>query len=117
MYKEFNYWSGPCVYLLLSEGHVVYVGQTINLSSRVDAHHKDGRHKGTFDQVLYQPCKIADLNKKEISLIRRYKPSWNKRSGGHTRKKTTVRAYKQQKNRYSYDYKFRHNKLVRINHI
>jgi len=65
----------PCIYFLLDGLEVIYVGQSINLLSRIVGHRRD---KKEFDRILYLPVAQADLNKIEQSWIRKLKPRLNK---------------------------------------
>ncbi len=81
------------VYLLLREGRVVYVGQSVNLFSRVAVHWrvKLGARRGLpmkdrwqppaidFDEVRFKRCAKDALDKEEFALIQRYLPQHNVR--------------------------------------
>lgn len=61
------------VYLLMLNGRIVYVGQSVNVFSRIHQH--VGKKK--FDQVRLLPCKREDLNDLEGFLIRALMPDQN----------------------------------------
>ena len=83
------------VYLLLSAGKIVYVGQSKNVYSRMYAHHnarRRGRRRNgsefltpgdirgmaiPFDQVLVKFIPERDLDLVEAELIQRYRPRFN----------------------------------------
>jgi hypothetical protein len=65
----------PCVYFLIAESAVVYVGQSVNLSARVLSHIK-GKH---FDRVVYLPTSKAELGAVELKFIRALRPKYNAR--------------------------------------
>ena len=64
-----------CVYLLLREGKVVYVGQSKNIYSRIQNH----RRTKDFTHFRILRCHPARLNYWEGKLIFDYKPEYNKR--------------------------------------
>lgn len=64
---------GPCVYFLVSNGSVVYVGQSTNLFMRINSH----KANKAFDRVLYLPCTKESLNTVEAAFIRNLKPVLN----------------------------------------
>lgn len=65
--------SGPCIYFLVENGEVVYVGQSTNLSGRL------GQHVGIkpFDQVFYFLVPEDHLFEVENSLIKFLRPRLN----------------------------------------
>ena len=63
----------PCVYILIKENEVVYVGQSVNLLQRLAQH----REKD-FDAAYYLPIPITDLIKTEKALIQDFNPPLNK---------------------------------------
>ena len=64
-----------CVYLLLREGKVVYVGQSKNIYSRIQSH----RSTKDFTHFRILRCHPVRLNYWEGKLIFDYKPEYNKR--------------------------------------
>ena len=64
-----------CVYLLLREGKVVYVGQSKSIYSRIQNH----RRTKDFTHFRILRCHPARLNYWEGKLIFDYKPEYNKR--------------------------------------
>ena len=64
----------PCVYFLLEGIEIVYVGQSINVSARVNQHTQDK----DFNKVLYMPVVKENLDKVERFFIERLQPKYNK---------------------------------------
>src|SRR5215469_4739254 len=84
------------VYLLLRQGEVVYVGQSVNVLARVNAHWNNLQRvrKGKrpyrsgatyeavpveFDEIRIKRCFPSELDKEELALIQRYLPEKNVR--------------------------------------
>lgn len=67
----------PCVYFLIREQAVIYVGQSRNFSSRIQQH----REK-SFDYALFLPVPVEDLLRVEGEFIRRLRPPLNRKDGG-----------------------------------
>lgn len=63
------------VYCLMNDETVVYVGQTVNLFSRVGDHAKSK----IFDRVFWFKCRAQDVDFIEKALIKYYKPPKNNR--------------------------------------
>ena len=63
----------PCTYFLVSRGTVVYVGQTINLASRIGEHRQDK----LFDRVFHLPTPRHKLDRTERHFIEVFKPKYN----------------------------------------
>ena len=66
--------AGSCVYCLYLDGNVVYVGQTINLTTRL-TNHKASRD---FDSFSFFSCSIDDLDTLEAIKIVELSPPENK---------------------------------------
>jgi hypothetical protein len=66
----------PCVYFLIFEGALVYVGQTRDLNCRVGRHCQKLMSK-PFDAVYYLLVDDKELDPIESTLIRRFKPRLN----------------------------------------
>jgi transcriptional regulator with XRE-family HTH domain len=64
----------PCVYFLIKDDKIVYVGQTHNGLKRIIEHNG----KKDFDRYSVLPCNISKLNKLEEKYILRYRPKYNK---------------------------------------
>lgn len=53
--------SATCgIYFLKCDGEIVYVGQSRSVYGRLSTHKNEGRKK--FDQVIFMPCSVNDLN-------------------------------------------------------
>ena len=63
----------PCIYKLMKDGIVVYVGQTRFGLKRVLSH----LPQKNFDSVELIPCKIEELDQLEIEYICKYQPFLN----------------------------------------
>lgn len=92
---EYSVRDGVCaVYLLSFRGKVVYVGQSLNVFTRIGQHHqhmvrgrkglppyRNGGHEITvviFDHVQIKPCLKRDLEREELALIQQHLPCHNK---------------------------------------
>jgi len=70
----------PCVYFLADAGEVVYVGQSIDLPSRLRAHlSRSAAENGikTFDEVFYLNVQKKELIDVESRFIRALNPKYN----------------------------------------
>lgn len=63
----------PCVYFLMKEGRVVYVGQTVELRRRIKSH----RVEKDFDDVYFMPVPRKNLGAVEADLITSLRPPLN----------------------------------------
>lgn len=63
------------IYFLMRGDQVVYIGQSINVVSRVCTHMREG--KKNFDHFRYMPCDFNDLDKIEASFISMFDPEYN----------------------------------------
>lgn len=59
------------IYFLYKRKKLVYIGQTINLLSRLYSHEID------FDAIRFIPCRQFDLEKYEVRWIKKFKPKNN----------------------------------------
>mgnify|MGYP003124676236 CR=1 FL=1 len=69
----------PGVYFLISKGEVVYVGQSVNVYSRITSHKSRDEYK-RYDEALFLPVPKSDLNDLEVALIHALKPRYNRKS-------------------------------------
>tara|TARA_R100000458_G_scaffold20125_1_gene17890 strand:- start:280 stop:945 length:666 start_codon:yes stop_codon:yes gene_type:complete len=74
------------VYVLLLQGEVVYVGESINPYSRLGAHVKDSNKR--FDSIRILPCAKHRRHYWEAVLIYKYQPLFNKKG---KKKETAIR--------------------------
>lgn len=63
------------IYFLVSEGEIVYVGQSTNIASRIGNHAAERKQ---FDSYYYQQCDSKSLDEMESAYIRKFKPRLNK---------------------------------------
>ncbi|MDH5667770.1 MAG: GIY-YIG nuclease family protein [Nitrospira sp.] len=72
-------WPGldqvPCVYFLVEDEMVRYVGQSRNLAARLAQHSDHGRR---WDRVLFLPVPESELLRVEREWIRTLQPPWNR---------------------------------------
>lgn len=61
------------VYFLIKDMEVIYVGQSINIHSRIEEHERTK----VFDTFTYIECPRSDLNVIEAKYINKFKPSLN----------------------------------------
>ena len=73
----------PCVYFLIKDDELVYIGQTTNLAGRIDGHRKGSKAtpKKEFDRVLFIECDRQLLTEKEGYFIWKLNPCLNKNRG------------------------------------
>lgn len=65
----------PCIYFLIDEEEVVYVGQSIYGLQRILIHHCQGEKKFAHYHVV--TCKQEELNNLEARYIVAYNPKYN----------------------------------------
>ncbi len=68
----FEFTDIPCVYFLVTDDEVVYVGQSVNLNQRLSMHADK-----QFETVFYMPVPERDLLEIEGRFIRLLKPKYN----------------------------------------
>jgi hypothetical protein len=66
--------AGSCVYFLCKDNRIVYIGQSINLASRLGQH----MLSKNFDRVFYMDVLREDLKRVEMELIKYYDPEYNR---------------------------------------
>ena len=64
----------PGVYHLISNGEVIYVGQTINVECRISDH----KTSYEFDSYAFFKCKTSDMSDLEAEHIVKFSPENNK---------------------------------------
>lgn len=72
-----SYDGNPCIYFLIKDDTIVYVGQTVDLTRRVNEHKCEG--KKDFDSFSSVSVKKRDLDKVESLCILYYRPIYNER--------------------------------------
>lgn len=65
----------PCVYFLIHEDRVLYVGQSRNLASRLAQHGQDGKR---WERALFLPVPEANLLRVEAEWITAPNPPLNR---------------------------------------
>lgn len=84
----------PGVYFLISEGKIVYVGQSNNVLRRVATHTSDTICTGKFDSYAYISCDVSSLNTVEQHYIRKFNPPLNLHHANHLGIRQSLRAPK-----------------------
>ena len=72
----------PGVYFLCDETKVLYVGQSVNVQSRVMTHVRDGRKQFDHTRIFYFPVPESELRQIEAELIRMLRPKYNHNARG-----------------------------------
>ena len=67
----------PCIYFLISNNEIVYVGQTINFYGRLTAHIKN-KNK-IFDSYFIEKHSKSKLDDYETEYILKFRPIYNKK--------------------------------------
>ena len=63
------------IYFLISDLEIIYIGQSINIHSRIGTHCREGFK--SFDKVSYIECSENDLNRLETKYIYKFQPKHN----------------------------------------
>lgn len=71
-FKDLSYLTNPGIYVLCLNKEVVYVGQTINIFSRLGAG-PDHRAR-PYDKVYFVRCNMDELDRLEALMILKFKP-------------------------------------------
>lgn len=74
--------SAPYVYLLWDRDEVVYVGQTFDIKTRIQAHLKDK----DFNQISIIECTKEEIDEVENHNITTLKPKYNKKDNPNYKK-------------------------------
>jgi hypothetical protein len=82
-FKNITALLGSGVYLFMYKGRVQYIGSTWCLLDRLGDHCGSPR-KIPFDSVYVMPCR--NVEDKEYELIQKYRPKYNKETGGSNTK-------------------------------
>lgn len=61
------------IYFLINQNDVVYIGQSVNIHSRI-AQHKNNKK---FDKFSYIECGKPELSHLEVKYIKKFKPKYN----------------------------------------
>lgn len=73
-----NISTPPGIYFLCKNNKIKYIGQSVNVGSRVITHMNEGIKD--FDSVYFISCPINKLTELECALIRYFQPELNKTS-------------------------------------
>lgn len=65
-----------CVYYLIKDDTIIYIGRTVFLPTRITQHFDK-----EYDTVLYRPVKKCHLGKIESEQINKYRPILNNKIG------------------------------------
>lgn len=91
------------VYFLISGNDIVYVGQSVNVASRVGSHFSESSK--IFDRAVYLPVPPSDLDSVEMAFIKALWPKYNnenhKRRPVNEAEEKWLRAYGGSFNRIS----------------
>ena len=72
-------WPGvelpPCIYFLVADDTVLYIGQSRNLAARLAQHSDHGRQ---WERTLFLPVPESELLRVEREWIRTLQPPWNR---------------------------------------
>lgn len=80
--------TNPVVYFLCKGDTVVYVGQSIRITSRLKSHPCTGK----YDKVFYVPCELDELDSLEAYWIAKLKPKLNNKQLPKSAKDAKYRA-------------------------
>lgn len=75
-FPDLAQWSQSGIYFLHLKDEVVYVGQAVNMRSRLAQHIAEGAKY--FDAVAFKPCPTKKLNQWERYYIEQFCPKYNK---------------------------------------
>jgi hypothetical protein len=78
-----EWYPPPCVYALLLEGQIVYVGESVNFPGRIGAHRADGKIFDSF-KILESDERLSDTDvrrKREDLYIHALHPPLNRKCG------------------------------------
>lgn len=78
--KSVRYKAKRGIYFLIRNLEIVYVGQSINIPSRIQTHLNEGSKK--FDRVSYVYLEHEDLDYFETAYILKFRPYYNKSVNG-----------------------------------
>jgi len=83
----------PCIYFLINDNEIVYVGQNINGGlERVNAHAKLGKKKFNYYTII--KCDYKNMNEIEAEYILKFEPIYNKIIPVNSKYKSLVKIKK-----------------------
>lgn len=89
-----NKYSNSCVYFLVHNNKVVYVGKTSNGKFRINQH----KEEKTFDKIYIIKCKKNELLETEDYYMMKYKPKYNLLSNNN--RKNIITVYNEIRKKY-----------------
>lgn len=67
---------GHCVYFLVYQNRIIYIGRTHSLAKRLAAH-ATGYQPKQFDRVLVVACDPTEVCRREREFLARFRPELN----------------------------------------
>ena len=89
-----NKYSKSCIYFLLQNNKVVYVGKTLNGKLRINKH----KNEKIFDEIYIIKCKKNELSEIEDYYMMKYKPKYNLLSNNY--RKNIITIYNELRKKY-----------------
>lgn len=89
-----NKYSKSCIYFLLQNNKVVYVGKTLNGKLRINQH----KNEKIFDEIYIIKCKKNELSEIEDYYMMKYKPKYNLLSNNY--RKNIITIYNELRKKY-----------------
>jgi hypothetical protein len=86
LYNEESF--GPCVYFLCKGIQIVYVGQAINIATRINTHRRN--RIIPFDRIFYFRVPKEEMINIEKEMIKKFSPSFNEEALAMVVRKGTV---------------------------
>jgi len=68
------------IYFLYDDKEIVYIGQSINVESRIQSHLQDG--KKHFNKAYFIPFRRTKLDGAEEAFVRMFRPKYNRTEDG-----------------------------------
>lgn len=90
-----NEYSYSCIYFLIKNNVVVYVGKTINGKWRIKQH----KYDKDYDKVYIIKCKSDDLMELEDKYMMKYKPRYNMLY--NTNRKNIITTYNEVRKKFN----------------
>jgi len=76
--KRSNPFKRICgIYFLISANKIVYIGQSVDIYSRVAGHKKEGKKR--FSRMAYIEASVEKIGGLEMAYKSEYKPKYNKK--------------------------------------
>ena len=68
----------PGIYFLIQQDVIIYVGQSVNVLTRIKDHWRNRSYVRSFDKYNWIGCEKAILNEVESEMILRFRPKLNR---------------------------------------